>query len=150
MIMDKVRVTKEFSFEMAHALEGHDGQCRYIHGHSYHLSVTVIGTPVQDTVNPKNGMVIDFSDLKKIVKKTVLDPLDHSLVLFEQSRFLGQVKSWTGQKVVLTPYNPTCENLVIDFAKRIRGELPPGTQLYRLVLRETQTGYAEWYASDNE
>lgn len=150
MIMDKVRVTKEFSFEMAHALEGHDGQCRYIHGHSYHLSVTVIGTPVQDTTNPKNGMVIDFSDLKKIVKKTVLDPLDHSLVLFEQSRFLSQVKSWTGQKVVLTPYNPTCENLVIDFAKRIRAELPPGTRLYRLFLRETQTGYAEWYASDNE
>lgn len=150
MIMHKVRVTKEFSFEMAHALEGHDGQCRYIHGHSYHLSVTVIGVPIQDAGSPKNGMLIDFADLKALVKKAVLDPLDHSLVLFEQSQFLDQVKSWTGQKVVLTPYNPTCENLVIDFAKRIGTALPQGTQLYRLILRETQTGYAEWYASDNE
>ena len=148
--MHKVRVTKQFSFEMAHALDGHDGQCRHIHGHSYYLSVTVSGSPIQDSSSPKNGMVVDFADLKAIVKRTILDHLDHSLVLFKKSEFIGQVKSWTGHKVVLTPYNPTCENLVIDFAKRIRKELPQDTKLHRLLLRETQTGYAEWYASDNE
>ena len=145
----KVRVTKEFSFEMAHALEGHDGKCRNIHGHSYHLSVTIIGTPIHNLNNPKNGMVMDFGDLKGIVERVVIEPLDHSLVLFEESEFKRGIKNCSGQLVVFKPYNPTCENLIIDFARQIRSALPGGAQLHSLKLRETQTGYAEWHASDN-
>ena len=54
---------------MAHVLEGYDGLCANMHGHSYILSVTVIGKPIEQTGNPKLGMVMDFGDLKKIVKK---------------------------------------------------------------------------------
>ena len=61
--MSYIRVTKEFSFEMAHVLEGYDGPCREIHGHSYRLFVTVAGTPCDDPANPKYGMVIDFGIL---------------------------------------------------------------------------------------
>ncbi len=65
-----IRVTKEFPFEMAHALWNYDGPCRNVHGHSYRLFVTLSGKPPIDVEgNPKNGMVIDFSDLKSIVKK---------------------------------------------------------------------------------
>jgi 6-pyruvoyltetrahydropterin/6-carboxytetrahydropterin synthase len=64
-----IRVTKEFSFEMAHALWNYDGPCRNVHGHSYRLFVTLTGTPAIDQQNPKNGMVIDFTDNKNIVKK---------------------------------------------------------------------------------
>ncbi|MBN2173471.1 MAG: 6-carboxytetrahydropterin synthase, partial [Bacteroidales bacterium] len=53
--MVKIRVTKEFTFEMAHALLGYDGSCKYVHGHSYGLSVTVIGKPITDDSNPKLG-----------------------------------------------------------------------------------------------
>lgn len=59
--MSRIRVTKEFSFEMAHMLEGYDGPCSEIHGHSYRLFVTVAGTPCSDPQNPKYGMVIDFA-----------------------------------------------------------------------------------------
>ena len=78
--MHKIRITKQFTFETGHALYGYDGKCRNVHGHSYKLSVTVIGTPITDTSNVKLGMVIDFGDLKKIVKEEIVDPFDHATV----------------------------------------------------------------------
>ena len=62
--MSIVRISKEFNFDMAHALLGYDGLCKNIHGHSYTLVVTVTGAPVNDVNSPKNGMLIDFKDLK--------------------------------------------------------------------------------------
>lgn len=149
MAMNNIRVTKKFSFEMAHALEGHDGKCRNIHGHSYFLYVTLLGTPINDSTSSKNGMVLDFADLKVIVKQLVVDPLDHALMLFEHSEFLDTVKAHAHQKLVVKPYNPTCENMVVDFAQTIKSNLPSGIQLHSLKLEETKTSYAEWYASDN-
>ncbi|HQH18564.1 MAG TPA: 6-carboxytetrahydropterin synthase, partial [Bacteroidales bacterium] len=59
--MAVIRITKEFKFEMAHALWGYDGPCKNIHGHSYYLYVTIIGSPINNPQSPKNGMVIDYS-----------------------------------------------------------------------------------------
>ena len=70
--MNKIRITKHFDFETAHALYGYDGKCKNIHGHSYHLHVTVIGIPIDDDQDPKNGMVMDFGDLKVIVKNEII------------------------------------------------------------------------------
>ena len=78
--MSKIRITKQFSFETGHALYGYDGKCKNVHGHSYRLDVTVIGQPIDDTSNVKYGMVIDFKDLKKIVKEEVVDVFDHATV----------------------------------------------------------------------
>lgn len=68
-----IRLTKEFTFEAAHALEGYDGLCREIHGHSYRLFVTVKGTPCADESNPKFGMVMDFGEAETDCERT--DPL---------------------------------------------------------------------------
>ena len=76
-----IRLTKEFSFESAHALDGYDGLCREIHGHSYRLFVTIKGEPVSEESNPKLGMVMDFGDLKRIVNGEIIDRLDHSFVM---------------------------------------------------------------------
>ena len=76
-----IRVTREFSFEMAHVLGDYDGPCRNVHGHSYRLFVTLIGIPVSDAGSPKNGMVIDFSDLKNIVLEKIVNRFDHSVVI---------------------------------------------------------------------
>lgn len=147
--MQKIRVTKEFSFEMAHALDGHDGKCRNIHGHSYQLAVTIIGTPIKDDNSPKNGMVIDFADLKSIVNRTIIEPLDHGLMLYEKSEFLNSITAYSHQLLITKPYNPTCENMVIDFAQILKTNLPKEVTLHSLILRETKTSYAEWFASDN-
>ena len=79
-----IRVTKEFPFEMAHVLWNYDGPCRNVHGHSYRLFVTISGIPADNPDNPKNGMVIDFTDLKSIVKKEIVNVFDHSVVLSRQ------------------------------------------------------------------
>jgi len=148
--MSTIRVTKEFRFETAHALHGYDGPCKSIHGHSYELSVTVTGTPVSDKESPKNGMVMDFGDLKKIIKKNIIDAVDHALILnkdypAEDIQKIGEAFC----NIVWVDYQPTSENLLVDFSKRIISLLPEGVKLYSLKLRETANSYAEWYAVDN-
>jgi 6-pyruvoyltetrahydropterin/6-carboxytetrahydropterin synthase len=146
-----IRVTKEFSFEMAHVLQNYDGPCRNVHGHSYRLFVTLAGTPVAEKDHPKNGMVIDFTDIRKIVGREIVDLFDHSVAIssdFEAAK-LNALKEMF-ENIRILGYQPTCENLVADFASRIRTKLPGGVRLYSLKLYETATSYAEWFASDNE
>jgi 6-pyruvoyltetrahydropterin/6-carboxytetrahydropterin synthase len=149
--MAKIRVTKQFTFETAHALYGYDGKCRNIHGHSYKLDVTVIGEPITDMDNVKCGMVIDFGDLKHIVKSQVVDKMDHAIILNKETPHieLAQTLKSSGHDVILVDYQPTSENMVIDFAKSIQSKLDPKIKLHSLKLRETGTAFAEWFASDN-
>ena len=149
--MSTIRITKQFNFETGHALYGYDGKCKNLHGHSYKLSVTVIGTPIKDATNVKYGMVIDFGDLKKIVKEEIVDIFDHATVFNKNTPHLelGEELQKRGHNVILTNYQPTSENMVIDFAKRIEARLPKTIQLFSLKLQETETAYAEWYATDN-
>lgn len=149
--MSKIRITKQFSFETGHALYGYDGKCKNVHGHSYKLSVTVIGTPISDTSNVKYGMVIDFSDLKKIVKTEIVDVFDHATVFNKNTPHVELAKELEARdhNVLLVDYQPTSEMMVIDFAHKIKKHLPENIQLYALRLQETDTSFAEWYASDN-
>ncbi|MRI01264.1 6-carboxytetrahydropterin synthase QueD [Kriegella sp. EG-1] len=149
--MSKIRITKEFTFETGHALYGYDGKCKNVHGHSYQLSVTVIGEPITDTSHVKLGMVIDFGDLKKIVKEEIVDPFDHATVFNKNTPHIELAKelSKRGHKVILADYQPTSENMVIEFAKKIKSRLNGPIQLHSLKLRETGTAFAEWYAEDN-
>ncbi len=141
-----------FSFEAGHALYGYDGKCKNLHGHSYHLEVTVIGTPIVDTSNVKYGMVIDFGDLKKIVKEDIVDVFDHSMIFNKNTPHIEMAKELIdrGHHVLLVDYQPTTEMMIIDFAEKIRKRLPETIRLHSLRLQETATSYAEWYASDNE
>jgi 6-pyruvoyltetrahydropterin/6-carboxytetrahydropterin synthase len=148
--MAKVRVTKQFDFEMAHALWNYDGPCRNIHGHSYRLFVTVIGDVINQKTNPKNGMLIDFGDLKKIIKTEIINEFDHAVML--NRTVPKELYSGMGQmleKLRLVDYQPTCENMIADFAERIREKLPGGIELFSLRLHETSTSFAEWFESDN-
>jgi len=148
--MSIIRITKHFDFETAHALYGYDGKCKNIHGHSYQLYVTVIGEPINDTNHVKNGMVIDFGDLKKIVKSEIVDVFDHATVLNENSphKDLAERIRPDSPKVLLVDYQPTSENMIVDFAQKISKLLPNSVTLHSLKLYETNNSYAEWYASD--
>ncbi len=144
-----IRVTKSFAFEMAHALAGYDGECRNIHGHSYKLFVTLRGMPLQQPGQPKDGMVMDFSHLKKLVKEQVLDTYDHALVL--NSTAASQVIAELSKhypKVVPMPFQPTCENLLLDIVEKIQGNLPPQIELFQVKLFETESSSAEWCSDD--
>lgn len=145
--MSKVRITKVFSFEMAHALDFHQGKCKNIHGHSYYLEVTLLGEPNNANESDK-GMVLDFAELKNIVNQQIISQLDHALLLQKDSGYVNITGNNT--KIVLVDYQPTCENMVINFAEKLKKNLPSKVELIKLKLVETSTSFAEWYASDNE
>jgi 6-pyruvoyltetrahydropterin/6-carboxytetrahydropterin synthase len=150
--MKTIRITKQFDFETGHALYGYDGKCRNVHGHSYKLSVTVIGRPIDDPNHVKFGMVIDFGDLKRIVKEEIVDLFDHATVFNKNTphvELAHELKN-RGHHVLLVDYQPTSEMMVIDFAEKIGKRLPEHIRLHSLRLQETATSYAEWFASDND
>ena len=149
--MSTIRITKRFSFETGHALYGYDGKCRNVHGHSYKLYVTVIGRPMSDTTHVKLGMVIDFSDLKVIVKNKIVDVFDHATVFNKNTPHVDLAKELSdrGHNVLLVNYQPTSEMMIIDFANVIKQELPSHVKLHSLKLQETDSSYAEWFASEN-
>ena len=147
--MEKIRITKEFKFEMAHALSGYDGLCANIHGHSYRLWVTVRGNVKKENKHIKDGMVMDFTDLKSIIKPTIINKYDHSLVLNANSPHANLDLS-AFDKVYYLPYQPTSENLVSDFANSITSLLPENVELLKVVLSETVSSFAEWNSEDNK
>jgi 6-pyruvoyltetrahydropterin/6-carboxytetrahydropterin synthase len=150
--MKTIRITKQFDFETGHALYGYDGKCRNVHGHSYKLSVTVVGRPIDDPSHVKFGMVIDFGDLKRIVKEEIVDLFDHATVFNKNTphvELAHELKN-RGHHVLLVDYQPTSEMMVIDFAEKIGKRLPENIKLHSVRLQETATSYAEWFASDND
>lgn len=146
--MSIIRITKEFQFEMAHALLGYDGPCKNIHGHSYKLDVTVKGEVKEDTSDSDEGMVVDFGVIKDIVKELIVDEYDHSLVLNEKMK-IDATQFEFMNKLIIVPFQPTCEKLLIHYSELIISRLPSHIQLHSLLLRETPTSYAEWFAEDN-
>lgn len=148
--MQVIRVTKSFTFEMAHALWNYDGPCSHVHGHSYKLWVTVKGVPVENENNPKLGMVIDFGDLKRIVHRNIVVRFDHALVISARSRgSIPEAGEPLFSKIETVDFQPTSENLIHYFAGILLQKLPAGIELVKLRLRETESSYAEWYAEDN-
>jgi 6-pyruvoyltetrahydropterin/6-carboxytetrahydropterin synthase len=142
-----IRITKAFKLEMAHALHGYDGLCKNIHGHSYKLWVTIRGEIRNEKGHQKDGMVLDFDVIKQIVKPEIIDKYDHSLVLNANSPHAA-IDLSAFEKVFYLPYQPTSENLVLDFASIIKGKLPSHIELYKIVLSETDTSFAEWNMED--
>lgn len=146
--MSRLRITKEFTFEGAHALTGYDGKCRHIHGHSYKLFVTLTGEIFVEKNHPKTGMVIDFSILKKIVSENIIERYDHALLLSSDATLKEElIKEY--DNVIIVDFQPTCENLISDFAKILIPKLPTGVTLHSLKLHETATSFVEWFAQDN-
>jgi 6-pyruvoyltetrahydropterin/6-carboxytetrahydropterin synthase len=150
--MKMIRITKQFTFETAHALYGYDGKCRNVHGHSYKLSVTVIGQPITDPNHVKYGMVIDFSDLKKIVNQEIVDQFDHATVFNKNTPHIELANELIQREhhVILVDYQPTTENMIVDFAEKIALRLPKDVVLHSLKLQETESSFTEWFASDNK
>jgi 6-pyruvoyltetrahydropterin/6-carboxytetrahydropterin synthase len=148
-ISQKIRLTKIFTFEMAHALPGYLGACKNIHGHSYRLEVTIIGSPLDYPGHPNNGMVMDFKELKKIVQTNVINMYDHAMVLpnTAPADVILSLRSFS-DNIIVENFQPTCENLLLKFVDTIKKELPDELELFNARLYETATSYAEWYSRD--
>jgi len=146
--MNTIRITKEFRFEAAHALTGYDGTCRHIHGHSYLLFVTIKGKPNDQAGNPKDGMVMDFGAIKELVNKLIIKPFDHALLMRNDAPLATELKEHY-QKVLVFPFQPTCECLCLHFARLLAPAIPKPATLFSIRLHETSSSFAEWFATDN-
>jgi 6-pyruvoyltetrahydropterin/6-carboxytetrahydropterin synthase len=141
-----LKLTKRFTFEMAHALPTYPGKCHNIHGHSYKLFVTVQGTPCQQAGDAPDGMLIDFGRIKEIVIQRIVEPFDHALVLPRQAAGDNPSDTQLGAfaaKIIWVDFTPTTENLLLHFAHLLEGAFPSGTTLHSLKLYETESSCAE-------
>lgn len=146
----KVRITKKFTLELAHALENHEGHCQNIHGHSYKLYVTLAGIPKQNENAGDNGMVMDFDELTKIVNTQIIEKYDHTLLLHENSPLKNNtafIKNFPNTHFLA--YTPTCENLIIQWAALIKSQLAGDIELINITLYETEKCSASYYEADN-
>lgn len=142
--MGRLQITKEFRFEMSHALEGYQGLCKNIHGHSYILSVTIQGKACEDVSASHFGMLMDFSELKQMVNRSVVEPWDHALMLRKDSKMAAALAGVDTKKVEVI-FQPTCENMVQEIARIIEPQLPSHLKLHRVKLHETANSYAEYF-----
>lgn len=136
------KIAKEFSFDMAHMLDGHDGKCQNLHGHTYKLQVEVSGD--LELSGAKRGMVMDYSDLKAIVKKHILEPMDYAFIYdfySERESQVAQLLIELKSKVYGIPNRTTAE----EMAKYMFEKLEKAGLLVSLIrLWETPTSYCEY------
>lgn len=105
-----VKVIKEFTFDSAHQLIGHKGKCANLHGHTYKLHVCVEGVPNTHKGHTDESFVIDFGDLKQVVKELIVDKLDHAFIALGNEPVLETAKE-TGIKTAVLGFRTTCENM---------------------------------------
>lgn len=134
-------VCKQFSFDSSHQLVGHKGKCANLHGHTYKLEVFVKGNVIDEPGTSDDGFVIDFSDLKDIVKEHIVDPIDHAFIAKGDEPALKLLVE-TGSKVFyLQGIRSTCENMCEYIYWKLSHHIP---NLYAIRLWETPTGYAQF------
>lgn len=138
-----LQLTKIFPFETAHAVHGYDGPCKNIHGHSYELHVTVAATgPADDFIAPP-GFLIDFKDIKRIVKAEIVDYFDHKLVL-SKAYLQAHPEIREHENLIVWEYEPSAENILLYTRQQLKKILPEHIQVRSMRLYETRTSYAEW------
>ncbi len=133
-------ITKTFTFDAGHRLSNYEGKCRRLHGHTYHVEITVNG--ILDTL----GMVMDFGILKDIFKEEVDAKFDHKMMLYENDELNKKIAGALpdgDDSICWVGYNPTAENIATDIFSIIAKRLPDGVQLTRVRLYETPTSFAE-------
>lgn len=123
------------SIEMAmgHRLYGYPGKCAHLHGHNYNIEFWVNGNPSEDL-----GLVIDFGDLKKLLKTRVLSDFDHAMVLMDGDPFEEHLKTETSKHVIMN-VNPSAENLSSLWYNLCRNE---GIRISKVVVHETSDSCA--------
>ncbi|AUI66125.1 MULTISPECIES: 6-carboxytetrahydropterin synthase QueD [Glaesserella] len=139
------KIAKEFSFDMAHMLDGHDGKCKNLHGHTYTLQVEISGELHAD--GAKSGMVMDYSDLKAVVKKHILDNMDHAFIYdltSEKECKVADLLNSLDSKTFGIPARTTAEQMAKYMFDTLKAE---GLPVSLIRLWETPTSYCEYSPS---
>ncbi|QMT35744.1 6-carboxytetrahydropterin synthase QueD [Neisseria wadsworthii] len=136
-----MKITKIFTFDSSHMLDGHDGKCQNLHGHTYKLEVVVAGGLIKS--GAKDGMVMDFADLKTIVKHTIIEPFDHAFIYNgnnpRESQIAALLEGWN-MKTMRLDFRTTAENMAAYMYACLKNA---GLHVSLIRLWETPTSCAE-------
>lgn len=148
-----ITATKTFSIDMAHVLEGHEGLCSNLHGHTYKIEVTAQRPRCEDVIldGPSEGMVVDFKDLKRAVNACIADKYDHCCVIYTKSRGafeheLRELLKKYHKKIVEVDYRPTAEHYATYWLEELQMYLIDNKMdwvITSVKVWETPTSYAE-------
>lgn len=144
-----ITATKEFSFDCAHMLSGHEGLCSNVHGHTYKMQVQVRRDRASLCESGLSaGMVVDFKDLKQVVNDHIIYHFDHAFVFYkngnEVEKAVGHLLLSHGMKVAEVSYRPTAENMAKSFFQILSEAFRNSPIIIESVrLWETPTSYAE-------
>lgn len=132
-----MKIAKEYSWEMGHRLPFHEGKCKNMHGHSYKCMVELNGEP------DKNGMVLDYYDMKTIIQP-IIDELDHSFMVYSEDKEVIEFLDKINSRKVVVDFQSTAENICLFLLKKIKeANLPGNIKSIKVKVLETENTYAE-------
>lgn len=129
------RVTREIDFCYGHRLLNYSGKCKYLHGHNGRAVITIEAPKLDD-----RGMVLDFSDIKRVVSNWIDENLDHRMILHRDDPARAALEQ-LGEPMFLIDVNPTAENiarLIFDYTKS------QGFPIVEALLWETPRCFATY------
>ncbi|MBC9129915.1 6-carboxytetrahydropterin synthase QueD [Frischella sp. Ac48] len=135
------KIAKEFQFDACHMLDGHNGKCHNLHGHTYRLVIEVSAHLIDQ--GSSADMVMDFADLKQIVKKHIIDKLDHAFIYYKNNSNeskIAQLLQQMQRKIFAFPCRTTAEGM----SRYIFNELKQYLPISSVTLWETPTSYCQY------
>ena len=143
-----MQITTRLEFDAGHRIPNHKSQCRNLHGHRYVLEITLSGDIINQKEASEDGMVMDFSDVKKIARASVVDVWDHAFLVFKGDQvILDFLNSLPSHKTVIFPSVPTAENMAAEAFKILKSQYKDSygnhLTLERVRLYETPNSWAD-------
>lgn len=118
-----MQITTRLEFDAGHRIPDHKSQCRNLHGHRYAIEITLSGDIIQQEHASENGMVMDFSDVKKIARETVVDVWDHAFIVYQDDKVvLDFLNTLPNHKTVIFPTIPTAENMASEAFRLLKAQ----------------------------
>jgi 6-pyruvoyltetrahydropterin/6-carboxytetrahydropterin synthase len=148
-----MRITRRLEFDAGHRIPAHDSQCRHLHGHRYALEVTLSGSLITTAGASNEAMVMDFSEVKAIAKRVIVDAWDHAFLAYREDRsVVGFLASLHEHRTVLFDAPPTAEHLAVTafrlLAPAYQDRYGNHLALERVRLYETPNCWADATAAD--
>lgn len=143
-----MEITTRLEFDAGHRIPDHKSQCRNLHGHRYVIEITLSGDIISEENASENGMVMDFSDVKRIAKKNIIDTWDHAFLVFKNDiAVVDFLNTLPDHKTVLFPKVPTAENMAAEAFKILNRQYldtySNQLKLRRVRLYETPNNWAD-------
>ena len=143
-----MQITTRLEFDAGHRIPNHKSQCRNLHGHRYVLEITLSGNIITQKEVSEDGMVMDFSDVKRIARESVVDVWDHAFLVFKGDQVvLDFLNSLPNHKTVIFPTVPTAENMAAEAFKILKNQYQDTygnhLKIERVRLYETPNSWAD-------